>query len=189
MNADLYSEFRSSANSGDRKRAALFVGEFIKSFNDDSEKRAWARDFLESGEFGPKIRHEIYRDLIFPELERGYRSGEPWSLYFLAHTIQNIYDVRALHEQLDWVSDYSLLVNCYEVDPDFRDVRKQLLECVCRSLNFATHEWPSGLCCEIQDIESDLTLGRHLDLERRFSLMFGEVETILAESEARAKKI
>ena len=188
MNATLYSDYRNFAAIGDRARAAKAVEQFIDSFEEDTERGLWVREFLEGGDYGHKIRHELYRDLIFPELYRGYQASDPWSLYFLAHTIQNVYDARQLHERLDMATDYSLLSNCFRIAPDFRDVRAQLLDRVCRSLNFAIHEWPAGLCCDIEDVESELRFARALDSENRLVRMFEEVETILAEARKRANK-
>ena len=188
MDALLYSEFRNFAALGDRRRATQSVCQFIASFQDESERSAWVREFLESGDYGHKIRHELYRHLVFPELLRGYEANDPWSLYFLAQTIQNIYDVREFHEQLDMATDYSLLSRCFHHAPDFRDVREQLLERVRNALNFAIHEWPSGLCCEIEEVESDLQFAKTLDTGERLIGMFEQVEAILYEARERANK-
>ncbi|MCP5537245.1 MAG: hypothetical protein H7A51_13575 [Akkermansiaceae bacterium] len=185
MNAAFYNEFRNFADIGDRRSAAECVRKFVDSFEGKAERRAWVREFLEHGEYGHKIRHELYRDLVFPELLVGYRTGDPWCLYFLADTIQNVYDVREFHERLEWQSDYSLLLTCYRVAPNFRDVRVQLLGRACRSLNYAIHEWPAGLCCEIEDVESDLTLAKKLDIDGEFTLMFADVDAIITEARIR----
>jgi len=189
LNATLYSEYRNLTALGDRSRAAKFVAQFIASFEDEAERAVWVREFLEGGDYGHKIRHELYRDLIFPELYSGYQASDPWSLYFLAHTIQNVYDVRKLHEQLDMATDYSLLSSCFRIAPDFRDVRVQLLDRVCLGLNFAIHEWPAGLCSEIEDVESELRFARTLDSENRLTAMLEDVEAILAEARERANKL
>lgn len=187
MNITRYSEFRNFVALGDRAQAAKSVEQFIDSFEDEAERSEWVREFLEGGDYGHKIRHEIYRDLIFPELYIGYQSNDPWSLYFLAHTIQNVFDVRELHERLDRATDYSLLSSCFCIAPDFRDVRVQLLDRVCRGLDFAIHEWPAGLCCDIDDVESELRLARALDSESRLVRMFEEVEAIVAEARERTR--
>ena len=188
MNPGLYKEFRAHADRGDRRRAEQSVTRFIDSFEDDTERRAWVREFLESGDYGHKIRHELYRELIFPELHRGYQADDPWSLYFLARTIQNVYDFHEFSERLGMATDYSLLQDCFRIAPDFRDVRAQLLDSVCRSINFAIHEWPAGLCCELEELQSELRFARTLDSENIRSTMFEEVERILAEARARESK-
>ena len=188
MNTALYTEFRNCADRGDRERAARLVGQFIESFENETERRTWVREFLESGDYGHKIRHELYRDLIFPELYQGYRLNDPWSLYFLAQTIQNIYGARELHKGLDQETDYSLLLSCHRIAPDFRDVRTQLLKRVSSSIRFAIHEWPSGLLCKIEDLESELSFARTLDAEGRCSGLFDDVATVLEQAKARASK-
>ena len=187
MNTSLYTEFRNCADRGDRERAARLVRQFIDSFENETERRTWVREFLENGDYGHKIRHELYRDLIFPELCQGYRTNDPWSLYFLAHTVQNVYKVRELHERLDWKSDYTLLESCYRVAPDFRDVRAQLLDRVSRGLHFAIHEWPTGLLGEIEELESELSFAKTLDSENTYFGLFGNVEAVLKEAKARAR--
>ena len=62
----------------------------------------------------------------------------------------------------------------------------QLLDRVWRGLNFAIHEWPAGLCCEIEEVESELRFARALDSEGRLARMSEEVESILAEARGRA---
>ena len=185
MKSALYEEFRSFSAIGDRKRAAKSVRSFIDSFEGVNERGIWVREYLEKGDFGHKIRHELYLELVFPELFSGYQRKEPWSLYFLAHTIQNIYGCRELHEELDWETEYSLLKSTFEIEPGYRDVRARLLATTFSRLSYAIHEWPSGLCCEIDDVESDLEFCRVLDTENKYDLGMNEVQAILEQAEER----
>lgn len=70
----------------------------------------------------------------------------------------------------------------------FQYARAQLLDRVCRGLNFAIHEWPAGLCCDMEEIESELRFARTLDSENRLTEFFRDVESILAEAREWANR-
>ncbi len=185
MNISLYQEFKAAANLHKRDEAAEKVHQFIASSEGDEETTLWVRQFLESGDYGHKIRHELYRDLVFPVLLRGYSKRDPWSLYYLAQTVQNIYSDKKLHEFIEWHTEFSLLKLCYGVDTCFRDVRERLLATLVKRLGFYIHEWPSGLCGELKDVEDDLDFARSLDVDGKLESDFYEVDEVLLEDKQR----
>jgi len=185
MNLDHYDAFKKAAKLGLRTEAARNVRLFIESFVDDSERSAWTHAFLESGDYGHKVRHELFRDLLFPVLIEGYHARDSWSLYYLAKCIQNLVSEHTLWEKLEYITSYSLLKLCFETDPQFKDVQKVLLDETCRGLGFAIHEWPSGLCWDVCETEENLAFARRLDLEHKHEPFFIEVEEILAEAKLR----
>lgn len=185
MRQTYYQEYIQAKERGDRSLAADKLRWFIDSFECDSDKILWVRQFLESGEYGHKIHHALYQEVIFPVLLSGYTAQDPWSVYFLAKTVQNLHEDRELHEKVGWHTERSLLKLCFELEPDFRDVREYLLRAVVGTLEFYIHEWPSGLCGEITDVEEYLALGRRLDSSNNYTNFFDEVSGILEEAKLR----
>lgn len=182
MKEELYQEYRNAIEQGNRQEASEKVRVFISSFDVNSDRKGWVRQFLESADHGHKIRHELFREIVFPELLKGYQCRDAWSLYYLAQTTRNLRDAYDLWAQIDQRSEDSLLELCHEADPGFRDVGRELLDRVRRKLSFATHEWPAGLCLEIEEIEKLLKQGRKLDRESRHTGFFDEVARDVAEA-------
>jgi hypothetical protein len=185
MQTVLYDEFIQAKERGVRSLAASKLRQFIDSFVSESERELWVRQFLESGKYGHKIHHVLYEEVIFPVLLRGYKAQDPWSLYYLAGTSQNHCRAAELNKQVDWHSARSLLELCFERQPDYRDVRNELLRSVTGRLNFYIHEWPSGLCGEVSDVEMELALARRLDPSPSHLEFFEEVDAILEEARVR----
>ncbi len=96
MDEALYKQFVELSASGRKVQASERVRRFIASFESFQEKQAWARAFLQRGEFGHKIRHEIYREIIFPVLEHGFHRGDFECAWWLARTSRNLAADRAL---------------------------------------------------------------------------------------------
>jgi hypothetical protein len=76
---------------GLRKEAKLSICQFVESFTDFAEMEAWTRKFLSTFKGGKRIRHELYERIIFPVLLAGHDRLDPWSIYWLAETAQNLY--------------------------------------------------------------------------------------------------
>ncbi|WP_035604837.1 hypothetical protein [Haloferula sp. BvORR071] len=166
-----YEDYKRALAMGDRAGAASLVVAFIASFRSMEEKAEWARWFLENENNGHRIRHELYRDLIFPVLLDGYTKRDPWSIKWLARTAQSLYRDRSLHEQSGWKTEMGLLMELVELCPDDGEARSKLLSVVLDWLKYSGHEWPAGLLYgsnaatleECVDIEAQLELARRLD--------------------------
>lgn len=144
MKPELYAQFNALKNSGRRPEAKLILAEFIASFQTVIEREIWVREFLHSQEFGHKIRHEIYRQLVFPLLLDGYTRADAWSVFNLAKTAQNLYDSQALHAKIDFQTEWQLLAKAYDLQPD-EPTRQRLLIAHIEGFRYRQHEWPAGI--------------------------------------------
>ncbi len=181
MDVTLYNAYLQAKEDGLKKLASEHIRMFIDSFSNVSERASWSRSFLEQGEYGHKIRHELYREVIFPVLLEGFKAGDAWSFFYLGKTAQNLYSDKCLHELVDHLSDFEFYKRCYDVSPELFDLREMLADTVWRRICFGVHEWPSGLCYEASEIAEDVKYLKSLDCEGRYRLGVEEVEQILQE--------
>jgi hypothetical protein len=174
MDEALYQKFLELKVTGHKLQAAERVRRFIDSFASFEEKQKWTREFLARGDFGHKIRHEIYAEVIFPVLERGFQDGDFNSLLWLARTAQNIYSARELHERVGFLSESNFLRRAYEARPDDEIVRRFLLEDLLQWFDYCEHEWPAGILHgadgatlqECEEILREVAFARTLDTQR-----------------------
>jgi len=181
MDVTLYKAYLKAKEDGLKKLASEHIRKFIDSFANKSEMLLWSRSFLEQAEYGYKIRHELYREVIFPVLFDGFKVGDAWSLFYLGKTAQNLYSDKSLHSQVEQLSDFEFFKRCYDISPELFDVRVSLADTVWRGVSFGVHEWPSGLCYEASEIAEDVKYLKALDDEGRYRLGIEEVEQILQE--------
>jgi len=144
MDPRRYQEFKRLQAEGRREDARASLQRFIDSFEPGDNREPWVREFLESGDCGRRIRHELYEQLVFPVLLDGYRRRDPWSILWLARTAQNLYASRSLHALLDFQSEQQLLRQGYEIDPN-EDLRQNLLGSLLSWFAYCQHEWPAGI--------------------------------------------
>lgn len=143
MNPQLYQEFLNNKHL-DKTRARVALAEFIASFDNDVEKESWTREFLKSGKLGHKIRNELYREIIFPVLVRGYEAGNAWETLQLARTINNIAGDRELRAQIDFMGELALLAEAYRIKPT-EELRLEILQGELKFFAYSAHEWPAGI--------------------------------------------
>jgi len=65
MEIDYFEKFEKAKNLGLKTEAKTNIDLFIASFNSFNDKTEWVKSYLESGEYGQKIRHELYEQLYF----------------------------------------------------------------------------------------------------------------------------
>lgn len=144
MNIEHYDKFKRLHILRRDAEAKAAMEEFIGSFHDD-ERQAWTRWFLENEPFGHKIRHELYRDLIFPTLKAAYDLRETWAYRELARTAQNLYSARDLWDQVEHKTAGAILRELLTLDPADRAAQQMLLQENLNGLRNAVHEWPTGI--------------------------------------------
>lgn len=196
MKAEYYNQYLHFKSIGLRAKATENLKQFIDSFESFEEKEQWTRDFLESGEYGHKIRHELYEIVVFPVLLKGYQKRDFWSLTWLIKTIHNIYKVKTLHEQIDFKTDYQLLQDCYSIDSQNPKIRKALLKKLLSWLDYSIHEYPMGILYghnggtidECQDILTHIEFVKKLDPEEKFKDFLDDVRTKVLEYMERPRK-
>lgn len=170
MNKALYEKFFVLKESGRRTEAKPVLEEFIASFQTFEEKQDWTWDFLERGEYGHKIRHELYVEVLFPVLLEGYRRNDARSLFFLAKTALKLQGQSALRSQVDNKGEYQLLRDAYEIAPS-EDAGKLLLNWYMGWFGDCAHEYPTGILygtsgatpAECDELLEDIEFARTLD--------------------------
>lgn len=195
MKVEYYNQYLHFKSIGLRAKATENLKQFIDSFESFEEKEQWTRDFLESGDSEDIIRHEIYKIVVFPVLLKGYQKQDFWSLTWLIKTIQNIYKVKTLHEQIDFKTDYQLLQDCYSIEPQNPEIRQALLKKLLSWLDYSIHEYPRGILYghngatidECQDILTHIEFVKTLDPEEKFKDFLDDVRTKVLEYMARPR--
>jgi hypothetical protein len=144
MNQEAYQQYVAYKDCGRKAEAKAALGAFLASVEPADDTRGWVEAFLEGGDFGHRIRHEIYERLVFPVLLQGYARGDAWSLRWLAKTANNLYERPALHAQVDFKGERELLAEAYAREPT-EEVRRLMLEADLRGFEYCQHEWPAGI--------------------------------------------
>jgi hypothetical protein len=157
---------------------------FCQSFATPEEKAQWTRPFLEAGEYGHRIRHELYEHVVFPALLAGYENNDFWSTVWLARTTQNVYAAKALHEKIGYATQTALLRRCHELDPSNEAVRNELLDQQLAWFAYCIHEWPAGVLYghdgatveQCREILEEIAYTRSLDVKSRHKDLLDDVE-------------
>jgi len=186
MNMEYFNKFEEAKKLGLKAEAKSNIRMFIDSFSDADERFHWVTTYLEKGGFGHKIRHELYDEIVFPVLLNGYHDNDPWSLYWLAQTIQNVYGSKKLHKQIDFKTDCELLQVRFESDQTDGRVRLALLASLISGFEYAVHEWPSGVLYapdeSPEDLLREIEYARSLDIEKKHTDFFAGIEAIVNEA-------
>jgi hypothetical protein len=183
MNLELYEQFVALKDAGRRAEAKPFLDLFIASFETEDEIREWVFAFLREGSYGHKIRHEIYENLVYPVLLKGYLERDATSIEWLARTVSNLYELRSPHPLLHHKSEIALWKEAYELQPS-RQVQEQLLASELWRFDYAQHEWPAGILCgmngasleEYAHILKDVDFARSLDTDQAYAQYFHDFE-------------
>lgn len=181
MNIEYFKEFEKAKKLRDKKKQKEHIDNFINSFSSYDEKKSWSYGYLQEANYGHKIRHELYKEVIFPILLEGYKKSEVKALYFLGKTIENLSE--ELHSKIDFKTKYELLKECYIQDDSNKEIEEFLLQELYRSFEYMIHEYPKGLCLAKdqtpQEVLKELTFAKAIDKQNRHHDFFNEVEEIL----------
>lgn len=147
MKIEFYGRFEKELEAGLKKQAAASVKLFVDSFHGEDDIYSWVWSYLPKLEKNrhSRIRHELFIDLIYPTLRKGFRSGDYDSTLWLGKLIQNIYQARGVFEELDSLVEIDFFKKCHEIDPQRDEGNKLLLQSILRWLSYCDHEWPSGI--------------------------------------------
>jgi hypothetical protein len=198
MNIDHYQEFRDYEEKGLKKQASESLRSFISSFKSENEIEEWVWEYLPKIETNrhSRIRHELFHELIYPVLKRGYENGEFRSSLWLGKLVQNIYQSKKIHEELGWITEEGLYNKCYELNPSNDEARLLLLKSIISWFEFSEHEWPSGILYgnngatieQCDEIATEILKAKNLDKESRFSGFIDQYNKKLGEYRARLNK-
>lgn len=194
MNIESFEQYKAYEEQGLRTEAKACLHDFVSSFSDASEIEDWVWQYLPLLKENRhcRIRHEIFVELVYPTLKRGYLKQDFVSTLWLGKLVQNIYNNRAIHEELGWVTDYELYLRSYELEPNSQEAKSLLLATIVGHLKYAVHEWPAGMLWgndgatteQCVEFAGDLALANKLDAEqvhRAFFADFAEKLSAYAE--------
>jgi len=196
MDESYYAQFLTRQASGRKEEARTAIRQFVGSFNDLEEKEDWTRKFLSTLKPGTVMRHELYEEVILPVLVAGYANHDPWSLYWLAETSQNLFKARHLFERIGSPAPQERLKKAYALAPSSDEIRRGLLRDLLRGFEYMSHEWPSGLLynpempwqTQYWELLADIRLARGLDATGTHADAIAEFErTVAADAERKRR--
>ncbi|MBW4553017.1 MAG: hypothetical protein KME35_18190 [Aphanocapsa sp. GSE-SYN-MK-11-07L] len=188
MNADLYEQFISLKNSGRKVETKVAFDSFIATFKTLDQKRAWVFSFLEAGNYGHKVRHEIYENLVYPVLLDGYLGRDASSVAWLARTASNLYALKSPHPSLKDKTELALFKEAYSLEPR-EEIRANLLKTLINWFSFSQHEWPAGILYgmdganveQCEEILQEIDFARSLDRQNKYDGYWSEFEAKVNE--------
>ena len=196
MDLQHYHEFQRLLAEGQKPAARAALARFIGSFAPGDDRQQWVREFLAGGDYGHRIRHELYEHVIFPVLLDGYHRGDAWSTLWLARTAQNLYACPALHARLGFRSELQLLREAYRLDP-IEEVRETLLRALLKWFAYCQHEWPAGIlygidganAAQCDEILAEVSFARTLDVGSTHEPFLAEFERRTQEYRERLQEL
>ena len=170
MDEVAYRQYVTYKNAGMKAQANTALEVFLASVKPADDTQAWTKAFLEGGDFGHRIQHEIYECLVFPVLWQGYEDNDAWSLLWLAKTVNNLYRSPSLHALIGYKGERELLTEAYMLQAS-NEVRLLLLNADLHWFAYCQHEWPAGILygrdgasfAECDDILQQVSFARELD--------------------------
>jgi hypothetical protein len=126
MNLELYERFVALKDAGRRAEAKPYLDSFIASFETQDEIQKWVFKFLREGNYGHRIRHEIYENLVYPTLLKGYLERDAESVEWLARTVDSLYQLKSPHPLLYRKPEFQLWKEAYDLHPS-EQIREKLL--------------------------------------------------------------
>ncbi len=147
MNIEYYENYEKELNAGLKKQAKKSIALFIKSFKDEDEVRSWVWEYLPQlgGNTHGCIRHEIFVNLVYPVLKKGFDSNDYESTLWLGKLVQNIYQAKGVCEEFESLTEMDFYRKCHDIDPDNNEGKKLLLNHILGWLSQCEHEWPRGI--------------------------------------------
>jgi len=198
MNIEHFTKYLEFQDKGLKKQATKEIRLFIDSFSNENEKYEWVWGWLPKLEANrhSRIRHELFQEVIFPVLRKGYLESDFRSTLWLAKLIQNIYQNTKVHEELDWITNTSLLEKSHKLAPENDEARLLYLESIVSWLGYCIHEWPSGILSgndganleQCQFMRKETEVVSSLDKEMIHQDFINDFLDKLCEYEARLNK-
>ena len=147
MNIEYFEKFEMELELGLKKKAAASVKQFVNSFENDDEIKSWVWSYLPKLEKNRHscIRYEIFIDLVYPVLKKGFESRDYNSTLWLGKLVQNVYQTKGIFEELGSNVEMDFFRKCHEIDPNVEEGNELLLQSILSWLSHCVHEWPSGI--------------------------------------------
>lgn len=195
MDLQHYHEFKRLQAEGRKAAARDALHRFIASVELEADRDRWVRAFLAGGDYGHKIRHELYEHVIFPVLLDGYQRGDAGSILWLARTAQNLYAAPPLHALIGYKSEQQLLREAYRIEPN-DEIRQLLLRTLLDGFAYRQHEWPAGIlsgmdgasAAACDEILAEVSFARTLDADAAHEPFLQEFERRTREYQQRLQQ-
>lgn len=146
----LWLEYLSLAAKGLRKEALARLDQFVSGFTKlgQDTRYAWVDWFLarklDHAEKLP-LQHRLFRDVLFPRLESGFRAGEFLSTLRLAQLVQYLYRDAECRRRLGDPSELQLLHAAHNLNPADLPTRQLLCRALLDDIRLTLHEVPAGV--------------------------------------------
>jgi len=187
MNIEYYNKYLEYEEKGIKSKAKEYINYFINSFENNNEKNNWTIEYLPKLKFkkNGNIRYELLKEIIFPVLLEGYNNKNINYMIWLAKIIKNYSQGKEIDEKLNYISDLSIIKECYKLDPNNIEVIDLYIKIMAREIIYRIHEWPSGILIGNTSIEKDeckillneeIPLLRILDRNKIYNELINEYE-------------
>lgn len=192
MNEDHFKKFETLLDAGRKVDAKRALEEFLASASSESDKENWVFANLPNLKLNraSRIRHEVFEEIVFPVLLRGFQQGYPWHQYWLGRLEQNLITSKRHWSAVGYISDTELFRRAYLQESENDEYRKALLYSIMRKLDFCDHEWPAGLIGveskqDFDELDADIAFADHLDREGTYSESLAEIAQHVSEYRQR----
>jgi hypothetical protein len=191
MNIEFFNEYLKYEQLGIKSKTKECLHGFINSFENDSEKELWAIEYLPTLEFNKhgRIRNELFEEIIFPVLLKGYNNKNVKLMIWMVKLIQNLYQNSKLSKEINYASDLDLIRECYKLDPKDNEITDLYLEIIIKKIAYRIHEWPYGIIIgntfaekdECKKLLEEIPLLNKLDRNKKYNEFIVEYENIIKE--------
>lgn len=195
MNIECFEKFEMELELGLKKKAAASVKQFVDSFENDDEIKSWVWSYLPKLEKNRHscIRYEIFIELVYPVLKKGFKNSDYNSTLWLGKLVQNVYQTKGVFEELGSNVEMGFFRKCHEIDPNVEEGNELLLQSILSWLSHCVHEWPSGILygmdgasiAQCQEIRSEANFAKSLASEERELSFINDFLVKLTEYELR----
>ncbi|WP_444944065.1 hypothetical protein ACJJIK_02250 [Microbulbifer sp. ZKSA006] len=147
MNIEHYQNFQDCLKKGLKKQASKYVSLFVDSFESEDEIESWVWGYLPCLETNNHscIRHELFNNLVYPVLRKGYEANDYRSTLWLGKLVQNICQTKGVFEDLGFLGEMDFYRKCYDIDPSNTEGNELLVNSILTWLSYCEHEWPSAI--------------------------------------------
>ncbi|WP_322888830.1 MULTISPECIES: hypothetical protein [unclassified Yoonia] len=162
------------------KQAVLAIIDIVHSLD---AKVAWTQNNLDRLQWNrrSRIRHEFYEAIIFLALKADFDRGDPEASYLLGKYAQNLYSSPSLHAQIGQRSAMDFFRIAFQSAPSCVRYRRAYLCSLLNGLQYAFHEWPSGILIdhtnwhsELRELREQLSVASSLDSDDEFAATLAE---------------
>ena len=147
MNIEYFNDYLNYETQGIKTKAKESIHNFILSFRNFDEKELWTIEYLPKlkQNNNGRIRNEVFENILFPVLLKGYKNRKVNLMIWLVKLNQNYYQNHRLWEKINYKSALEIINECYEIDPNNNEVIDLYLELEIEGIGFSRHEWPEGI--------------------------------------------